>query len=298
MEQDTESSWSLRIKSLFLPGLAMILSLILTSLVIASNPSVYAFVFPNEVALIEGLIVILIIGVVGGVATLITFFVFRRGGELLNRVIIAVFVSPVFFLLTIFIGQAILLLLFFQGMTNLHISLIAMASIFFSAMSLVLIFTDALSPTFRNVVFTIYGLILGVFIGCNLSWYASLALLIVLAAEDTLFATKLGETIVEADPRQHARSAFAFMIGPIMIGIGDLVVYAALTAYSLRFFGWNIAYITMGAILVGCFINGYLIVRQPNRVIPGLPIPLICALVPILISLSQITLMGMGLGLI
>ncbi len=297
MEQDGVLSWRLRIRSLFPPVLAMILSILLTSMIIASNPPLYAFVFPDAAELTEGLLVIVLIGVIGGIATLITFKVFQHGGELLNRIVIAVFVSPVFFLLTIFVGQAILLLLFFQGMNNLHYSFIAMASIFFSSMSLVLIFTDALSPSFRNVVFTIYGLILGVFIGCSLSWYASLALLIVLGAEDTLFATRLGKTIVEADPHQHARAAFAFMVGPIMIGIGDLVVYAALVAYALRFFGWTIAYVTMFTILIGCIINAHLVSRRPNRVLPGLPIPLICAFVPILFSLTQFILLGMGIGL-
>jgi hypothetical protein len=295
MEQDVMFSWRLRIRSLVPPGLAMLMSLFLTSLVVASNPSLYAFVFPDAAALTEGLLVILIIGVVGGVATLITFTVFRRGGELLNRFVIAIFVSPVFFLLTVFVGEAIFLLLFFQGMSNLHYSLIAMISIFFSSMSLVLIFTDAFSPNFRNTVFTIYGLVLGVFIGCNLTWYASLALLIVLAAEDTLFATKLGDTIVEADPHRHARAAFAFKIGPIMIGIGDLVVYAALVAYALRFFGWGIAIVTMAAIFIGCIINAHLVTRRPNRVLPGLPIPLICAFVPILFSLTLAIMVGLGL---
>jgi hypothetical protein len=293
--QDKQDRWYWRLQALYAPILAMIASLILSFLVISSNPFLYQFRLPNAAVLAESLLVVAIIGLVGGAATLITFFIFRRGGELLHRIVIAVFVSPIFFLLTVFIGEAILLLIFFQGMTNLVLSFLAMASIFFASMSVILILSDAIGTTGRNVIFTMYGIILGVFLGTNFTWYSSLALLAVLAAEDTLFATKLGPTIVEADPKQHARTAFTFVVGPIVIGIGDLVVYAALVAYSFRFFGWIPAWITIFAILIGCLLNTIVVSLRPNKVIPGLPIPLLCALVPILISLTHITLLGLGI---
>ncbi len=293
--QEKRNGWYWRLRSLYPPTLAMVASLILSFLVISSNPLLYQFQLPNIVILSESLLIVAIIGLVGGVATLITFFIFKRGGEFLHRIIIAVFVSPIFFLLTIFIGEAILLLIFFQGMTNLLLSFLAMGSIFFASMSVILILSDVLGTTGRNVIFTMYGIILGVFLGTNFTWYSSLALMAVLAAEDTLFATKLGPTMVEADPKQHARSAFTFVVGPIIIGIGDLVVYAALVAYSFRFFGWIPAWITIFALLIGCLLNTVVVSLRPNKVIPGLPIPLLCALVPILFSLAHVTLLGLGL---
>jgi hypothetical protein len=277
------------------PAVVMAISLVLTSLVITSNPFLYQFTLPTLAALIENLLVTAVIALIGGLATAATFLVFRRGGELLSRLVVAVFVSPVFFLLIVFVGETVLLLLFFQGHSQLSLSIITFASIFFAAISVVLILSDALGASGRNLVFTIYGLILGVFLGTSFTWYSSLAVMGVLAAEDTLFATKLGPTIVDADPHRQVRSAFVFVVGSMVIGIGDLVVAGALVAYSLRFFGWIIAILTAVAVLVGCSINVRIVARRPNRAIPGLPIPLLCALVPILLSLLRITLLALSL---
>ena len=277
------------------PAIVMAISLVLTSLVITSNPFLYQFTLPTLAMLIENLLVTAMIAVIGGAATLATFVIFRRGGELLSRLVVAVFLSPVFFLLIVFVGETVLLLLFFQGHNQLSLSIITFASIFFASISVVLILSDALGASGRNLIFTLYGLILGVFLGTSFTWYSSLAVMGVLAAEDTLFATKLGPTVVDADPHRQVRSAFVFVVGPLVIGIGDLVVAGALVAYSLRFFGWIIAILTAVAVLVGCFINVRIVARRPNRVIPGLPIPLLCALVPILLSLLRITLLALAL---
>lgn len=276
----------------------MLVSLALTSLVIGSDRFLYPFALPTAAALMESLLGTLIIALVGGAATAATFLIFRRGGELLSRIVMAVFLSPVFFLLIVFLGEVILLVLFFQSQRTLFFSLIAFASIFFASLSVVLILTDAVGIAGRNAIFTLYGLILAVFLGSSFSWYSSLAVLGVLAAEDALFAAKLGPSIVEADPHRQARSAFAFAIGPMVIGIGDLVVAGALVAYSLRFFGWLVAALTGVAVLIGCAINTGIVARRPNRVIPGIPIPLLCALVPISISLFQLTAATIAAGLI
>jgi hypothetical protein len=276
------------------PAVVMGISLFLTWLVVTSDPWLYRFTVPTLPELIGNLFVTLIIGLIGGIATAATFLVFRHGGERLSRMVVAVFISPVFFLLTVFIGEAVMLLLFFEGRSSLSLSIIAFSSIFFAAISVVFILSDVLGPGGRNFVFSVYGLILAVFLGTTFTWYSSLAVMGVLAAEDTLFATKLGPTIVEADPRRHVQSAFAFRVGPMVIGIGDLVVAGALVAYSLRFFGWYIAVLTAFAVLVGCAINVTIVAHRPNRVIPGLPIPLLCALVPILFSLLRVTLLAMS----
>jgi hypothetical protein len=81
----------------------------------------------------------------------------------------------------------------------------------------------------------------------------------------------------------------------MMIGIGDIVIYSALAAYAVRFFGPLVGLYTIVAVIIGCIINTRLVARNPNRILPGLPIPLLCALVPILFSLYQITVLGLML---
>jgi len=282
-----------RITYLYAPIFSMGFSLFITYLIVISNPFLDIGIFPPITDFYETIIVLLIIAVVGGVATFATFQVFQHGSETLHRVIIAAFISPLFFILTVFMGQAIFLVLLFQGLTNLHLSLIALASIMFSSFAIVFIFSDALGVMGRNVLFTLYGIILGVFIATNFTWVISLALLVILAVQDTIFAMKLGPTIIGADPHRHARSAFTFVVGPLIIGVGDLIVYAALVAYTLRYIGWTFAALTFIAVLIGCLINTQIVVKRPNQVIPGLPIPLICALIPISIGLALIFL---GLG--
>ncbi|MFX1508680.1 MAG: hypothetical protein ACFFBR_00100 [Promethearchaeota archaeon] len=286
-------TWRMRITYLYAPILAMVFSLFITLLIVIANPFLDIGIFPPLTNLYETIIALLVIALVGGVATFATFLVFQRGSETLHRIIIAAFISPLFFILTVFIGQAIFLVLLFQGLTNLHLSMIALASIMFSAFSMVFIFTDALGMMGRNVLFTIYGIILGVFIATNFTWVISMALLVILAIQDTIFAIRLGPTIVDADPQRHARAAFTFVIGPLIIGVGDLIVYAALVSYALRYVGWTFAILTFAAVLTGCLINTQIVVKRPNQVIPGLPIPLLCALLPISIGLALIFL-GFG----
>jgi len=261
--------------------------------VLEANPYLFIFpLLPGAAEIAGSFVVVGIILGVGTLATTATFLVFQRGGERLSRVVMAAFMSPIFFLLTVFIGEAVLLILI-RGLNLIHYTLIAMASIYFSLLSVVLILTDALGVQGRNVIFAIYGLILGVFLGCMMSWYTTLALLGVLAAEDALFATKLGPTIAEADPEQHARSAFVFRVGRMVIGVGDLVVYAALVSYALRFFGLGVALMTLAAVAVGCVVNSWLAAGRPGKILPGLPIPLLCAFIPIIPSLAIATWMGL-----
>ena len=292
-DSEYKLTWRMRITYLYGPILAMIFALFITYLVVLSNPFLEIGVFPPITNPLETIIILLVISIVGGVATFATFIVFQRGSERLHRVIIAAFVSPLFFILTVFMGQAIFLVLVFQGLTNFHLSMIAFASIMFSAFSLVFIFTDALGVTGRNVLFTIYGIILGVFIATNFSWVISMALLIILAVQDMIFAMRLGPSLVDADPKKHARAAFTFVVGPLIIGVGDLIVYAALVAYALRYIGWTFAGLTLIAVLIGCLINTQIVSKRPTQVIPGLPVPLLCALLPISIGIGLV-LLGLG----
>ncbi|MFX1475120.1 MAG: hypothetical protein ACFFCO_06575 [Promethearchaeota archaeon] len=100
---------------LILPALAMLISFLITSLVVTANPYLYGITLPTREGLIEEVISMLVIGIVGAIATAATFLAFKRGGELLDRLIIGAFLSPVFFLLCIFLGQSRLLILSFQA---------------------------------------------------------------------------------------------------------------------------------------------------------------------------------------
>jgi hypothetical protein len=281
---------------LILPVVAMLVSLFITWLVVTVNPG---YLTPSDITmetLIEGLVFMVVVGVIGGLATAATFMVFKRGSELFSRVLISAFLSPVFFLLCIFVGETLLLLISFRAQSQILFSIISLASIFFAMMSIALIISDALGPGGRNAIFSIYGIVLGVFLCIAFPWFSSLSLIAVLSAADTFFARKLGAMVVHADPRSHSRSAFVFVIGDLVIGIGDLIIYSALVSYALFFFGSIIALYTLVAVIIGCIINTQLVARNPNRIIPGLPIPLLCAMVPILTSLYQVTMLGLLLA--
>ena len=277
--------WSDRLRYLYPPIVVMLFSLFIAYLVLIANP-LFFIGGPPSTDPLESFLVLLAIGLIGGAATLATYLVFQHGSEWMHRVLIAAFVSPLFFILTVFIGQAVFLILIYRGLTNLHMSMIALASIMFSAFSMVFIFTDALGPGARNGLFTVYGVILGVFLGVNFTWYISLVLLMILAVQDTFFAMKLGPVIVDADIARHARSAFTFVMGPLVIGVGDLIVYASLVAFSLRYLGWLFAGFTFIAVLIGCLANTQIVAKYPNKAIPGLPIPLLISLIPIGLGLS------------
>jgi hypothetical protein len=289
--------WRQTLVYLALPVISMLVSMLITWLVVSANPYLYSITLPTLGTLIEGLIFMVVIGIVGGIATAITFQTFKRGGELFHRILIGAFLSPVFFLLSIFVGETLLLIITFQAPNQFFLSLISMSSIFFAMLSIALIMTDALGASGRNFVFSIYGIVLGVFLCIAFPWFSSLSLMAVLAAADTFFARKLGPIVIEADPNSHSRSAFVFVIGDMVIGIGDLIIYSALVSYAMRFFGPTIAFYTLLAVIIGCIINTQLVARNPNRILPGLPIPLLCALVPILFSLYQVTMLGLMLSM-
>ncbi len=296
MEDKEIIGWRQSVVYLSLPVLSMLVAMFITWLVVSANPFLYKITLPTMGTLIEGLVFMAVIGIVGGIATAVTFYSFKRGGELFNRLLVGAFLSPVFFLLCIFIGETLLLIITFQAPNQFFLSLISMASIFFAMLSVALIMTDALGPSSRNAIFAIYGIVLGVFLCIAFPWFSSLSLIAVLSAADTFFARKLGPMVINADPRSHSRSAFVFVIGDMVIGIGDLIIYSALVSYSLRFFGPIISVFTLLAVIVGCIINTQLVARKPNRILPGLPIPLLCALVPILASLYQVTVLGLLLA--
>ncbi|MFX1317945.1 MAG: hypothetical protein ACFE9D_01180 [Promethearchaeota archaeon] len=285
-------SWRERLYYITLPIFSMVFSLLIAYLVILANPLLQPGIFPPTMDVFQTLLVLFVIGFTGGLATFFTFLIFQRGSERVHRILIAAFVSPLFFILTVFIGQAIFLLLLFQGLSFLHLSLLALASIMFSAFSIVFIFTDALGELARNILFAGYGIILGVFLAVNFTWVISLAILLILAAQDTFFAIRLGPTMIEADRKHHVRTAFTFVIGPLVMGVGDLIVYAALVAYAFRYLGWFFSGLAFVAITIGCLLNTQIVARYPNRAIPGLPVPMICALVPIGIGLFMVVSLG------
>ena len=291
-ETSVRLGWRERLYYITLPILSMVFSLFITYLVILANPLLEPGIFPPITNVLETLLILFIIGFAGGLATFITFLIFQRGSERIHRILIAAFVSPLFFILTVFIGQAIFLLLLFQGLNFLHLSLLALASIMFSAFSIVFIFTDAIGGVARNILFAGYGIILGVFLAVNFTWIISLAILLILAVQDTFFAIRLGPTMIEADRKQHARTAFTFVIGPLVMGVGDLIVYAALVAYAFRYLGWFLSGWTFLAIAIGCLINTKIVAHFPNKAIPGLPIPMICALVPVGIGLLMVVFLA------
>ncbi len=231
------------------------------------------------------------------IGTLVIFSLFtlmKRRGKVAKRLMIAFMVSPILYFVSIFLGEAFLLILF-KGTTNVLHGLLSMVSLGVAMLSLAMILMDAFPSSLRNLFVAFYGSIFGIFLGVTMVTSTMFVLLVTLTVEDFLLTrySPVAETAmlsgrIGEDPFDYTR----IQSENTTIGVGDYIAFSLLSAHGFAFFPLFVWAMSMMLAVTGIVINSIVLVRK-DEILPSIPVPVLLALVPWIIHISILPLLIM-----
>jgi len=229
--------------------------------------------------------------VLGIFVVLALFWVLQRRGKGAKKLVVAFVVSPILYFVSIFLGQAFLLILF-KGGSNFLQGLILMISLGVSMLSIAMILMDAIPPALKNLFVAFYGSIFGIFLGITMVTSTMFVLIVSLIIEDFLLtrysplaeAAKLSGK-VGADPFDYTR----IETQRVAVGVGDYVAYSLISAHALIFFPFHVWAMSMLLAVTGVIINVTVLAKE-DEILPAIPLPAALAIFPWIIHILSITL--------
>ncbi len=227
-----------------------------------------AYPFPYNV------LMILLYAFVGlGIVFILNLF-FRLTNLNPDRLFMSLLLSPLLFLSTVVVGH-IILLFFFRGIPNLILySFLAFASLYISMFAILFLLLDMLPPLGKQAMVVWYGGSIGAFLGVSIPTLPLFFLFLALAAIDYFTARAVQPNWQE---RTAASDFLGTMVGGTFMGVGDIVVYSAIIAHSLAYFGifsWLVALASIGLLFLGVAVLVFRYQHQIDKPIPGLLIVL------------------------
>ncbi len=227
----------------------------------------------------------------GILVVLALFWVLQRRGKGAKKLVVAFVVSPILYFVSIFLGQAFLLILF-KGGTNFLQGLILMISLGVSMLSIAMILMDAIPPAMRNLFVAFYGSIFGIFLGITMVTSTMFVLIVSLIVED-FFLTRFSP-IAEAaklsgkvgdDPFDYTRIESQ----RVAVGVGDYVAYSLISAHALIFFPLHVWAMSMLLAVTGVIIN-VTVLAKDDEILPAIPLPAALAIFPWIVHILSLTL--------
>ena len=219
--------------------------------------------------------------VLGTLVVLSLFWLMHKRGRGTRKFVVALVVSPILYFVSIFIGQAFLLILF-KGSTGVFQGLIMVFSLGVSMLSIALIVIDAIPPKLRNLFVAFYGSIFGIFLGVTLVTSTMFVLIVTLIVEDYLLTKyspaqpppsltgKVGE-----DPFDYTR----IQSENIAIGVGDYIAFSLISAHAVAFMPMYVWVMSIALGLLGVFVNIAVIAKE-GQILPAIPLPAFLAIFP------------------
>ncbi|MHA1960845.1 MAG: hypothetical protein ACW99U_11465 [Candidatus Thorarchaeota archaeon] len=231
--------------------------------------------------------------ILGAVVVFSLFWLMSRRGKRTKKFVVALVVSPILFFVSIFIGQAFLLILF-KGSTDPLQGLVLVASLAVSLLSIALIVVDALPNMLRNVFVAFYGSVFGIFMGVTIVTSSMFVLVFTLVVEDH-FLTKYSpvpETAtlsgkIGKDPFDYTR----IQSDRVAIGVGDYVAFSLIAAHAFIFFPIYVWLMSVLLALVGIVIN-ISVLAEEGKILPAIPLPGLLALFPWAVHIGTLILFG------
>ena len=217
-----------------------------------------------------------------GVTFLYWLIARRRGFEL--RVILAIIVAPTSAILVIIISQTILLVVA-KAVSYFIASLLILASLYMAVFSIIFILGNVFSTRVRNLIFILYGALLGSFVSLLLPTISLIVLLIAVALYD-LFMLNSGWIIDIArhlDSSRRADSRLSYVGENIEIGMGEFIFYSFIPAHVEAFYGLDLLALTLAMTSVGIVLNLWMLAKRSH--LAGLPAPILLGLIPLVIHL-------------
>ncbi|MFX1442265.1 MAG: hypothetical protein ACFFHV_02525 [Promethearchaeota archaeon] len=271
------------------------------------------YVSESEYGFAAGLINGLIFTAMAAISSFIIIFVVKRKGIEVLKYIFGIVFGFIMFFLTLFFGQILLYLFFYNKpeteavITSYYISYYVLL-IGTGALTILMIYKyfTTFSLLTKNLIVLYLGLLIGALLGVMMPLWTTLAVLIGISCWD-IYAVKskrgpirnmidiaskgnLDEDLSEEELKEKLKSGeIAYDTSKLEIGIGDLAFYSMLTTSALIITEYLIVMIlTSIAIIIGTGIT--IQGLKKNKILPGLPISIFLGIGTMLISWYLISL--------
>lgn len=269
----------------FLPlVLGLAISMAVTSILLAIGAA--RPLLPQSPDPVESIFIALILALIGLLGATGLYQLVKMRKTFAVRLIFLAIFAPWVAVMSVVLGQALLLGAvkgsgFAPGVTIWFV-FVFLLSIYASILFAVLVLMGSLSVKIRNVVYVVYGSMIGAFVGVSLSTAALVAILTALALYDLLVVRRFGRgpTAEDIALRREPWATLSFSGMTVEVGIGEFIVYAIIAAHALSYFGALSAYLAVAMVLIGATVN--LIQLRHEGFVAGFPIPTLLGLLPII----------------
>ncbi len=268
---------------------------VIASLIAASilNSSLIGLIVRNapNYSPLELLIQATVSTILGSLVIFSLFWVLNRQGRGAKKIMVSLMISPILFFVSIFMGQAFLLILF-KGTSSPLAGVVLTASLGVSMLAIALIVIDAFPRVIRNFFVAFYGTIFGVFMGVTIVTSSMIILVISLIVEDYFLTRHL---VIEKKPSLSGRigeDPFDYtriQSESVAVGVGDYVAFSLIAAHSFIFFPIYVWAMSMLLAFVGIVINITVFVKE-DQILPSIPLPALMALFPWIVHIVTLTI--------
>ncbi len=231
--------------------------------------------------------------VLGVMVVYALFYLMKQSGRGGRKLVVALVVSPILGFVSIFIGQAFLLILF-KGSTSVLEGILLAVSVGVSMMSLALVIIDVIPPLLRNLFVAFYGSIFGTFLGVTMVTTSMVVLIVSLVIEDYLLTAhspmaddEFMSDAIGSDPFDYTR----IKSEQVMIGVGDFVAYSLIGAHAMVFFPIYVWMLSVVLAVLGIFINT-VVFAKAEEVLPAIPLPAILSVFPWIVHLVTLSVLS------
>jgi len=216
----------------------------------------------------------------GFVGVSIFYYLLTRRKDFEARIAAALVFAPTTALIVILVSQAVLLSVTKETYSYL-VAFIIIASIYISVFSTIFILTDILSKRTRNILYIVYGSVLGGFLGLVFPSATLIVILWSLALYDA-FMMKTALKGIAADLQQDKGlvSKLSYTGEYFQLGIGEFLFYSTLPAHVNAHFDGVTLLLTLALIVLGCIMN--LRMLRGKEYIAGIPLPVLLGTLPLI----------------
>lgn len=235
-----------------------------------------------------------IISIVLGFLVVFSLFqMIQRRGRRARKLVVAFLISPILYFVSVFIGEAFLLVLF-KGSRNVFQGFILILSLGVSMLSLVMIVMDTIPAPIKNIFVAFYGSVFGIFLGITMVTPTMFAVIFSLIvedylltrhspiAEDAMMSGRIGE-----DPFDYTRIESE----SVTIGVGDYIAYALISSHAIVFLPFHVWAMSMVLASAGVVVNVFVLAVEDNP-LPAIPLPATLALFPWIIHIATLGFLG------
>lgn len=226
----------------------------------------------------------LVLACIGLAGTTAFYTLLFRNREFEARLVLAAVFGPTVGIVVVVLSQAIVLSVA-RGTNALAVALIILISLYMSVFSAIFIIADWVSGVTRNMIYVIYGSILGSFIGVGLSSPTLLIVLLIIAVYDLFMGwSGMFKNVVANLSNASAKRKLAYRSKRLETGVGDFIFNSCLPAHVCAYFPIQVLMPTVALMLAGYLINFRIVLKR--GFVGGISVPTFLGVIPALVSLA------------